>query len=382
MKQQQLSRTLSCLAVSLIAVLTEGVTAQSEWWARVDTKGASVAVNPKDGTAVPMMFDRAVISPDRKHKAYLSMVPGSSDTDLFVAEYQNPMSMLVVRGDQGARQITNGIRGIVDIQWMPDNVSLVFASAETGQVYTVRTDGPAATIPKPTQISKGDGTCYKPTVSPDGRIAWFVERSRNGKERLSDLVITTKNADHAAAAQGEPVQSQDTTKKPVKQVGPSVPMPPAPKKAATTFEVDIAPAATTTVVKSTDLFSMQFSADGSKLAYGTIGSLNIHDFASGTTRIVKLTDVSDKLYAHYPTWLAWKPDGSAIAASFHFAGGRSAGFNPDKPNEPTKMPVLFGDNEIFFVPVSDEEKPWWVTGPEGAIGLGWIEVPAGMGKAK
>lgn len=354
------------------------------WWVSVEGKSGCVAVNPKDAATIAVACESGKVSPDGAMIAYLSAEPGSAMMDLFVAE--NPktrqLRMYIAVGEPKARQVTRGVPGIAQFSWLPDGKSIVFQSTESGQIYLVRTDGKDGAMIKPRQISDGSGRCFQPTVCADGRIAWLVARSRQGKETLSDLVITRGGGEENSPAAATPARQVVEGLPQAAPGEPRVPLPPMPKADLAKIDAEVAPLATDTLVKSTGVYSMSFSADGTKLAYGVIGELRIHDFADGSTRRIKLMDVCDQLFAHYPADVSWRPDGKLIAASFHFAGGRAAAVDPANPGVPGPMPVLFGDREIFFIPVDPSAKCWWVSGPAGTTNLGWVNAETAQPRAK
>lgn len=329
-------------------------TQQTQWWVRVDVKGSSVVIDPQNGLegkgfegawrVLPTPEVAGVHSPDGSRVAFLGTPKGEATIDLFVSDLDRSAGTAT---KTNVRRITRGIEHVAEPRWMHDNRTLLYVATSRGLQQVYRVDvGPWRRTqpedePRSERVSDGKTRSYHARASSDGKIAFLVMRGRDGKASLDDLVVIDGEA--------------------------------------------------TKVVSSGEMIlGLEFSPDGSKIAYSTAGKLRIHDLVTKQTHAWHFKDLSadHMLTSHGAYDIAWRPDGKQIACTLSFLGGVSVGFpEPAKPGEPApepKWPVFWTDDKVFLFPAGAAEqpgelrsgdKPTWIKGPDrqryGVHGVGW-----------
>lgn len=262
----------------------------------VDTADARITINPETGAmrSAPIKHPEGVISPDGKRIAYIQTfkAAGKSFKELCVADLSANGATI------NEKQLTNGAGNPMTPQWMPDNQTVVYVRGEGKyqQLYSTNVD---AEKRSERRVSAGGARSWMPRIAPDGTIAYVVERGRDGKATLVDLMVVSG---------GKP----------------------------------------NPVAKNVSVSEMAFSPDSKKIAYSNYSELVIVNLADKTTDVRPYTQLDERLYAFHATSLAWRPDGKAIAALLHFSGGRMM----IEPGEPEPM---YGEREAFFIPLTDAE---------------------------
>jgi Tol biopolymer transport system component len=267
----------------------------------VDTADARITINPETGAtrSAPIKHPEGVISPDGKRIAYIQIFKADGKTfyELCVADLSANGATI------NEKQLTSGAGNPMTPQWMPDNQTVVYVRGEGKfqQLYSTNVD---AEERSERRASAGGVRSWMPRIAPDGTLAYIVERGRDGKATLVDLMIVSGGKHNPIA-------------------------------------------------KNVSITEMAFSPDSQKIAYSNYSELVIVTLADKTTDVRPYTQIEERLYAYHATALAWRPDGTAIAALLHFSSGRASGLGGPGAGEPQPM---FGEREAFFIPLTDAEK--------------------------
>lgn len=187
--------------------------------------------------------------------------------------------------------------------WSPDGNEIAFSVLKNDQwqLATMAADGT-----KLKQLTDWPAGIERPRYSPDGKLSYMRMKVYEGKFQPADLMLIEK-AEHKVLVEDQ-------------------------------FISDYA-----------------WGPDEKTLAYGKLHALVFLDVAAGKSETVTLASVSDQLFHHAPTSMAWSPDGKAIACRLPAHVGRAATFG----NEPPKK--IFGDDELFVIPREGEAR-WFLVG--------------------
>jgi dipeptidyl aminopeptidase/acylaminoacyl peptidase len=197
--------------------------------------------------------------------------------------------------------------------WSPDSKRIAFVSQRDGvrHVYRIDADGQ-----NEKQISREPvpPNC-RPGFTADGRIVYAIDRGRDGKLPLADLVV----------GDGEKE---------------------------------------TVLVRRQYIIDSATTADGTHLAVIVTGELAIHELKTGDVQRATMTDVNPQWHVTFFS-LLWRPDGKALATNFGFLGGRQAGthlegedhlgiLTLDTP-KPTIKTYKVGDGYGLYAWVTDDQ---------------------------
>jgi hypothetical protein len=332
---------------------------------KVRFEGSAAAVDPGSGTVAEVLdhFPRGRLAPSRFRVAEVTPATDGTGSDMYV----NDIGMWSRVPLVGVRRRVTAVNGdITETVWMPDSRHLLFVMVSGGmeQVFIVDTDGRAAGREEVRDAGPGDGRppatlmmlsdgerpSRSPWALPDGRVAWVVERTRQGKDWKGDLVVTEAPCVHIGSLPG----------------GVSLPLPaPMPR--------------TRPVLKGEEIWAYAFSADGRRVAWSTVGAIHAMridrtcvgedpdetSVEAGGVLTVHYADIHGELANHLANHLAFSPDGDFIAAVLSFAGGRAVSFDAPEGAEMR----MFADDKVFFIPI-ENRRP----GP-GAAGEAdrWVE---------
>lgn len=202
-----------------------------------------------------------------------------------------------------ARQISpNGLRAASPM-WSPDGKMLAFVAKHDDhwQLYTVDKNGTGLK-----QLTESPSGIDQAQYSPQGYLSFLRATVDQGKFQRADLVLLDKGEQKV-------------------------------------------------LVKDVFISAYAWSPNGETLAYGKLHSLVFLDWESGKSKEVTLAEISDQLFHHAPTSLAWNPTGTAVACRMPAHVGRAATF----AGEPDRK--IFGDDEVFVVP-REGKAHWFVVG--------------------
>ena len=238
-----------------------------------------------------------VLSPDGKRRAYTSGKGESERLAICDADGKNEKVLTPDIADDS----------FSSPQWTPDGKCLVFARFHGGkwQICIIQDDGT-----KLVQLSDHPAGARDPRVSPAGESIAYLELHPS-REKLPGKTLRT---------------------------------------------VDFSGTERKVVVEKTQILGHSWSPKGDRLAVSLVQELRILEMPSGKTVLsIDYSTVNKKLYAHAAYGLVWKPDGSAIACTIQFLGGRMLG---------TKV---FGDNHIFFLSMDGKHTSIETTAPAGPV---------------
>ncbi|HEU4339447.1 MAG TPA: hypothetical protein VFS19_05220 [Planctomycetota bacterium] len=199
-----------------------------------------------------------------------------------------------------------------------------------------------------------EDSCSSPQWTPDGKRLVFA-RFHGGKWQIcivqDDGTNLVQLTDHPAGANYPRVATTG------EQVSYLEIHPSREKLPGTTLRaVDFSGKERKVVVEKTQILGHSWSPKGDRLAVSLVQELRILDMPSGkTAHSIDYAAVNKKLYAHAAYGLVWKPDGSAIACTIQFLGGRMMG---------TKV---FGDNRIFILSLDGKHLEIETTAPAGPV---------------
>jgi len=227
----------------------------------------------------------ADLSPDGREWIYTSTADG--DAEIFRCD----------RGGENPKQLTANDAIDNDAAWTPDGKHIVWGSTSSGrwQIWVMDRDGSNAR-----QLTNHPIGAWRPRVAPRGnRISYLAQRESREKLRPTDLVVT-----------------------------------------------DLDGSSHTALVENGSITDHEWAPDGRRLACGDASGLRILD-AEGKAATVTITcgKIDRMLHTHGPGDIAWKRDGSALACTLRFLGGRMAG-----------GPPILGDEEIFILPAAGGEE--------------------------
>lgn len=295
-------------------------------WVIGQTVTQRIAINPVSNERQILPFEphkTEIPSPDRKHVALLHADPKTRAAALQIAELAPDGSR------SNPRTLLPESEHPQDVSWMPNGSSLVCMHGEDrnrSQIYLIdlveaRNDNSKEAKIRESRLSDGKDRAFRPATSTDGKVAWLAMREHKNKQAFIDLMANPKVGEQ-------------------------------PK----------------TLVERQHITNFEFSPDGSKIAYSTIGELTIIDSANGNViSQIKYASINDQLWAHAAGALAWSPDGERIAAALHFVGGRMAmdGHDPQP---------MIGDRDVFIIPIAPptDEKPQMFTLDADTVEVGWI----------
>lgn len=209
------------------------------------------------------------------------------------------------------RRVTNDGIKVREIHWSHDGLQIVYVSGIGDATQVYRADLNTNTI---SRLSDGAAQSWNPRLTADGRVAYTKLRERVGKMQLVDLIVTD----------GE---------------------------------------SSTTIIANEPVLDHAWSPDGELIVYDTPSALTIIDVASGETRrTIEHLAIDDRLYAHGARHLTWRPDGKALACTLTFLGGRMVGTE------------IFGDHELFIIPLDPGDKPLWRELPLQVRRLTWMSI--------
>lgn len=269
----------------------------------VETSAGKVTINPATGAQqVKGKISDGPVSPDGTRIAYIKTftAAGKSFSELCVADLKSNGSTA------NELQLTNGAGNPSDPQWTPDGKSIVYIRGE-GKFQQVYSTSALSETRSERRVSAGGARSWLPRLAPDGTVAYVVERGREGKATLVDLMIASGNT-HTA------------------------------------------------LVKNVSITEMAWSPDGTKIAYSTYSELVIVNVADGKSEKRDFNTIDERLNAFHATSLAWHPDGKSIAALLYFSGGRASGLGGAGGGEPQPM---FGEREAFIIPLQPDVRAKW-----------------------
>lgn len=305
--------TLHAFACTLALLAAAAVPHAGEPTLLVETERGMVVVDADSGAARPASRSANLHarSPDGRRVAYIAH-DGKAD-ELFVAELSEHGSFRNPRG------LTRGAIKPRDPQWTPDGAGIVYVRGAFDETQVYRYDL-AAERPSETRISAGKHQSFMPRVAPDGSIAYLVLTDRKGKQSIIDLIVKT-----------------DGEQK--------------------------------TIVSGEHITALAWSPSGDRLAWSTHGKIAIHSIKTGENATIDfMKSIDEQLYAHHARAIAWRPDGAALAAVINFSGGRAAPMNAGPDYE---WPPIFGDREIFIIPLGEGATPKRFTMESNPSGLAW-----------
>jgi len=257
---------------------------------RAELAGGFVTLNLETGEVAPAdeVAPIGEASPDGTRTA--QFIRDKSGWSLNVAEIDHEGNRI-----NAERIGPHSLINPADLQWTPDSRRIVFVHGSGSERAAYMIDTQQANA-RAVRLSENGHLAARPRVSCDGKIAWLMLRKAEGKVTLFDLIVK----------EGDGVR---------------------------------------TIVNETMIMSLEFSPDGSRIAWSDTGTLTIHDLRDGSRRVIHYPAIDERLYNHHASALAWKPDGSAVAARLVFSGGR-AYFGDEEP-EP-----MYGDREVFIIDVT------------------------------
>lgn len=270
----------------------------------------SMGIRPMENSPPP----NAAISPDRRRAAYVEFAKDAkrSAAELWLANIESDWSLT------NKRRLPVSDVHLSDLRWMPDGRRLVYVrgnnNASPQEVFMIDVDQPDQA---PTRVSEPGPRSFAPRIARDGRIAYLVERGREGKAALVDLMIFA-----------------DSSRKPA--------------------------------IQSAHISEHAFSPDGKRIAYSTYHELGILNLETGERTVRDFKTFDDRLNAYHASCLAWRPDGQAIAAVLHFSGGVLV--NPDEEPQP-----MFGEREVFVLPIDEKGAAIVFTLDEGVLSVQWTD---------
>lgn len=245
------------------------------------------------------------ISPDGKHALFVR------DGEIHLGDAE---------GKNATRVSREGLVDAGHASWSPDGRRIAFVSrhGDVFQAHVVDHDGGNAR-----QLTSADANAapihaphgvWQPRIGPDGRLALLVLHERKTKLQPADLLVVDLDKPAAAPAR---------------------------------------------IANGTFITTHAWSPDGKTIAFSTLGSLTFREVATGKEQTIAYADIDPRLKSHAGFAFAWRPDGSAIACTIQFLGGRRAG-----------GPEIFGDHEVFLIP--RDGKTTWFTAGERVDGIEWI----------
>lgn len=277
----------------------------------VDLGAEWVTIDIESGEHKPLDSPpfKGAISPDGSRIAHVD-VAKSGDAMLVISDLL-PDGVI---DDAGFVLTTGGMKPSEPV-WLPDGSSLLFAGAADGkwQVFSVDPRDPSA---KPEIFGDSAKPARRPRVSAQGAIAYLETQRQEGKATLSNVIVIEEG--HSRIVETE-----------------------------------------------RSIHAIEWSPDGSQLAWSETGTLAIHDLETGQTRLMSIPDLADGLWNHHASSLAWRPDGRAIAARFVFSGGRQS--DPRSKPEP-----MFGDRQVFVIELEGESEVRSLELPADVRGLRWL----------
>jgi len=237
-----------------------------------------------------------------------------------VVEGRGPESRALIeiarQGSKDVELIAPGADHPRHLGWTPEGMLLFEGSRESRRgIFTLAVDRPGRPVQR---LSPEDRDCILPAPSPSGAVAWAEVTGRDGKMPLQSIVIAE------AGARRE-------------------------------------------LLGDVPASALAFSPDASKLAVGCLGSIRVLEVATGKElRRWEFSALDQRLYAHLTDQLLWSPDGSMLAFTCRFAGGRMSA-----RGEPA--PLIFGDQEVFVLIQDPGTEPRLVVAqiPGGSGALQW-----------
>lgn len=263
---------------------------EMQWHVAVDMKDERIAIDPETGHTfgMPRLELPGEVSDDLRKIVFVERVQGGEQ--LHIADYHEDGSY------SNARPLTRPAANVSQPQWMSDNRHVVYLQGSSGDARVYKIDTEASAITE-VQLSSDRRPAHMPRTASEGSIAWLELQERDGKIRWYDLIVH---------------DGQDTR----------------------------------TLAERRMIHALQWSPDGTKLAWSETGSITIHDLSDDSRQIIDVKKIDERLWNHHAWHMAWHPEGNAIAAHLVFSGGRSTGFGEEP--EP-----LFGDRQVFVIPLDD-----------------------------
>jgi Tol biopolymer transport system component len=197
--------------------------------------------------------------------------------------------------------------------WSPDGKQIAFLGlrGDHWQLHTVDPNGKELQ-----QVTDWPAGVQQARYSPGGQLSYLRMKATEGKFQEADLMVIGKE-------KHEPI---------IKEV----------------FVSDYA-----------------WSPDGKTVAYGKLHALVFLDVATGKSKEIAAAEISDLLFHHAPTSLAWNPDGTAVVCRMPAHVGRAATLAGEPPRR------IFGDDEVFVIPRAG--KPYWFVVGDVRAKIEWLK---------
>jgi hypothetical protein len=284
--------------------------ADSRFWIRVRGRERT-AVFTEDGVLkkeLSRMPPWSELSPDGSRLLEVRFANGASD--LFVSDADG----------SHARKIARGVSFQDEAHWSHDGKRVLYARG----FHVLEADARGAVLRK---FARGDEVVTEPLYTPDGRVSYILKHFPKGprpphsdnfvviKKRLPADIVVTDGATESVVVEDRPIRTY------------------------------------------------AWDSSGQRLAFSTYddgGHIVTRDLADGTERVVKLSDIDERLGGFVAHDIRWRPDGGAVAFTLSFTGGSEKG---DK----TKY---FGDDQLFVL-YPDGRATWFDVGETYSI-FDWI----------